>query len=166
MQNFIMFLNLYIVSCHTTTNKFYSQWESHNLFVISSLNINPSEWSFLLTTLIAAFLVVCSILQWKMSWSDSFSASLGDEFFCVLLKQLFIECPSDILDMFLWQPESIWKNPAEENKPFSSVIEVLLDSSYLIYVAMSWSITDDHDQLGIHGILHHGIISYLQMIVI
>ena len=35
----------------------------------------------LLTTLLAAFLVVCSILQWKVSQSDSFSARPYDEFF-------------------------------------------------------------------------------------
>ena len=35
----------------------------------------------LLTTLLAAFLVVCSILQWKISQSYSFSARLYDKFF-------------------------------------------------------------------------------------
>ena len=32
--------------------------------------------------------------------SDSVSARLDDEFFCALLNQFLIECPSDILNMF------------------------------------------------------------------
>ena len=53
----------------------------------------------LLTTLLAAFLVVCSILQWKMSQSDCFLARPYDKFFYVLLNQLqlLIGCSSNIL---------------------------------------------------------------------
>ena len=70
----------------------------------------------------AAFLVVCSILQWKMSRSDSFSVRQDDEFICVLLNQLLIECPSAILDMFwfLWQPWKYIKESCWKKQPFLS----------------------------------------------
>ena len=77
--------------------------ESHNLLQVLWMFI--PQWSFLLTTLGAAFLLFARLNQ-----SDSFSASPDDGFFCVLLNQLLIdECPSDILDMFwfLWQRVSI-----------------------------------------------------------
>ena len=94
---------IFTLPFHITSNKFYSQWEPHN-----SLRYKFSEC--LLTTLLAAFLVVCSILQWKMSQSDSFSARPYDKFFYAK--------PTATVDWmsfwysggmfwFLWQPESI-----------------------------------------------------------
>ena len=121
------FFQTFTLFCHITINKFYSQWESqsYNLFMFKgSLGINSSLKLFI-TTLVAAF-SVCSILQWKMSRSDSFSASPDDEFFCVMLNQLLIECPSNILDVLIsltaWKyiKESYWKN-----KHFSPVIRGL-----------------------------------------
>ena len=109
---------IFTLPCHITVNKFYSPRESHNLFMLWVLWILIPQWSFLWTTLIAAFLVVCSILPWKMSRTDSFSAGLNDEFLSVLLNELLIKCPSDILDMTFWHvffdnlkcvKESCWK---------------------------------------------------------
>ena len=68
----------------------------------------PHEPGFLLTILAATFLVAYSILQWKMSQSDSFPARLDDEFFCVLLNEVLIECPSDISDVLIFL--TTWKN--------------------------------------------------------
>ena len=94
LHNFLKSLHCY----HITISKFWSQRESHNLFV-SSQNI-ILQWNFLLTTMVAALLIVCSILQCKMNQSDSYSACPDDEFICLLLNQLLIECPSDTLDTF------------------------------------------------------------------
>ena len=68
---------IFILSCHITFNKFFSQRESHKLF-ISSVNVNFSWAGLFINKFGCYFLVVCSILQWKMSQSDSFSARPDD----------------------------------------------------------------------------------------
>ena len=94
----------YLQSCHITINKFHSQWEPHNLFTL--------EVVCLLTTFSAAFLVVCSILQWKMSQSDSLHVRIG------MIPKFFYVKPTATFDWmsfwysgdmfwFLWQPESV-----------------------------------------------------------
>ena len=82
--------------------------------------------------MVASFLVVCSILQRKMSQSDSLCAHQDDEFFCVLLNQILIECPSDILDVLIFLTNSemkVYKIMSLKKRHFSHAIEVLLDSS-------------------------------------
>ena len=100
----------FTLSRHITINKFYPQWESQR---VPPLKILIPQWSFLLTTLVAAFLVVCSILQWKMSQSDSSSANLDDEFFCILLNQLLIIVLVIFCICFDFFALTTWKNIKE-----------------------------------------------------
>ena len=86
----------------------------------------------LLTTLLAAFLVVCSILQWKMSQSDCFSARPHDKFFYAKPTATF-----DWMsfwysgDMYVLTSLTTWKHIKEYcwKKQFSHVIKVLRDPS-------------------------------------
>ena len=121
------FFQTFALFCHITINKFYSQWESqsYNLFMfIGSLGINSSLKLFI-TTLVAAF-SVCSILQWKMSRSDSFSASPDDEFLChaepTFDWMYFWYSRHVLISLTTWKyiHESYWKS-----KHFSPVIRGL-----------------------------------------
>ena len=96
---------IFTLACHITTNKFHSQWEPHYLYTLEVLRC-------LLTILLAAFLVVCSILQWKMSHSDILSLHVR------MIPKFFYAKPTATFDWmsfwysgdmfwFLWKPESI-----------------------------------------------------------
>ena len=101
----------------------------HCLVISKSINSTFSEnliiylcYKFsecLLTTLLAAFLVACSILQWQMSQSDFFSACPYNTLF---YAKPLIECLSDILgtcfDFF--DNLKVYKRVLLKKKPFLS----------------------------------------------
>ena len=80
MQKFVMFQNIYIVISHSTNSTLNeSLITCLSMCVIISKNITLNEAFHYLAILVAAFLIVCSLLQWKplifFLWMISFSVS-------------------------------------------------------------------------------------------
>ena len=64
MQKFVMFQNIYIVISHSTNSTLNeSLITCLSMCVIISMNITLNEAFHYLAILVAAFLIVCSVLQ-------------------------------------------------------------------------------------------------------
>ena len=118
------------------STNFYSQWQPNTVIVVicfKVLWILIPQWSFLLTTLVAAFLFASFILQWKMTnHQNHFSVRPDNEFFCCLYpaKLTFGWMSfwySACFDFF--ENLKIYKRVLLKKQHFSHVSEVLLDYS-------------------------------------
>ena len=117
---------IFTLSCHITINKFHSQWEPHNSFILEVL------WTFINNFACCFFSCLLYFTMKDESVRFFLCTSVRYLSFSMLNQlQHLIGCPSDILgtcfDFF--DNLKVYKRILLKEKHFSHVIMVLLGSS-------------------------------------